>query len=185
MGVTCQLLLTKANEGVSYYKAGQSVTGTLKYVFDKPTEFTSATLSLIGSGFCQWQTQLANSILIHVGNEDYVVQHMDLLQAKQGEVVTIQPGSYEHPFNFKLPEEIPSSHKDDVGNITYKVELRFIKSGLVKNSNKFNTIITVYGDVKPNIPQPLMAGLNKEYKFLCRKNFLNLKAQIRKKKQRS
>lgn len=75
MGVTCQLLLTKANESVSYYKAGQAVTGTVKYVFDKPTDFTSATLSLIDSGFSQWQTQLANSILIHVGNEYYVARN--------------------------------------------------------------------------------------------------------------
>ncbi|XP_026732697.1 arrestin domain-containing protein 4-like [Trichoplusia ni] len=176
MGVKCQLLLN--NEGFSLYKAGGIVAGTVNYLVDKPIEFWCATVSLIGTGYCRWEEGSGKTTTIYIGKENYVEQHIDILQLKNHEIVKIQPGSYQFPFQFLLPEDLPSSHVDETGNITYKIKVIFKKAGFIKSSEKFSTTIQVYNDAKPCLPEPLTAGLKKEFLFSSKNKFVFIKGEI-------
>lgn len=178
MGVTCQLLLD--NKGFALYKPGQTVIGTVNYLIDKPMELVSATVSMIGTGMCVWETSSADSTTFYQGSEEYVAQYFDLLQTKNHQILTVQPGSYGFPFQFLLPEDMPSSHVDPNSEIKYKIEVKFTESGFVKSSKEFSTTIQVYNDVKPCLPGSLIGGFKKEFLFSSKKKFVYIKGVIEK-----
>ncbi|XP_026732731.1 arrestin domain-containing protein 1-like [Trichoplusia ni] len=178
MGVKCQLLLN--NEGCSLYKTGGEVTGTVNYLVDKPTEFCGATVSLIGTGYCRWQEGSSKNRRTYVGTETYVEQHIDILQLKDHEITQIEPGSYQCPFQFLLPEDAPSTHSDETGSITYKIKVVFKKPGFIKSSAKFSTTIQVYSNPQPTLPEPLIAGFRKEFLFSSKNKFVNIKGEVEK-----
>ncbi|KAF9423142.1 hypothetical protein HW555_001446 [Spodoptera exigua] len=59
MGVTCQILIDRTEHGV--FKAGGSVTGSLKYFIDKPTQFRRISMCFLGKGECQWSNSDSDS----------------------------------------------------------------------------------------------------------------------------
>ncbi|CAD0200051.1 unnamed protein product [Chrysodeixis includens] len=176
MGVKCQLLLD--NQGCCLYRTGGLVTGTVNYCFDKPTEFWSATVSLVGTGYCRWEEGSSKNRRTYIGREQYVEQHLNILQLKKHELVKLEPGSYQFPFEFLLPENIPTSHTDPIGNITYSIKVVFKKAGFIKTSEKFSTTIQVYNEPKPCLPEPLIAGTKKEFTFSSKNKFVNIKGEI-------
>ncbi|CAH0581596.1 unnamed protein product [Chrysodeixis includens] len=178
MGITCQLLLS--NNGFSIYKPGQPVIGTVHYHFDKPLELLSATISLVGNGKCSWETSSGDSTSYYDGKEEYTSQHIDILQTKTHDKISVQPGSHEFPFQFLLPEDTPSSHLDPESEIKYRIIVKFIESGFVKSTKEFSTTIQVYSDVKPCPPESLIVGLKKEFLFSFKNKFVYIKGIIEK-----
>ncbi|KAJ8730541.1 hypothetical protein PYW08_001954 [Mythimna loreyi] len=173
MVVTCQILLEKSKEGV--FRAGQPVVGTLKYNVEKPTKFKSIDISLRGKGKCEWSETVSNTTIYYSNTEDYVNISKNLL-IDEKEI----SGAYEHPFEFFLPEDIPTSMKNTTCNIRYRVVVLFVKDSFFGTKYKFDAEVLVYGYVCPCSPEPLIFGLQKNLLSLTANNKIDITAEIEK-----
>ncbi|XP_047019387.1 uncharacterized protein LOC124629842 [Helicoverpa zea] len=177
MGVKCEILMSNA-KGV--YRPGQSVDGVVKYTVTEPMEVTSVTLSMIGRGLCCWAPLISYVGTLYTGTEDFVNHCSILQQARGNETVFIQPGIYEQPFSFMLPNGIPSSYKDIRCFIAYFIQLKFGKTNtnLLSFSKKFIAEFRVQGDRKPLLQNNVTCQLAKN--FLMQNKGVNFVAHIAK-----
>lgn len=182
MGVTCQILISKSREGV--YRPGDSVEGVVKYAIDEPTEYKDVSLSLLGQGKVSWSEDESN----YYNAENYIQFH-DNITNKRPEQIIILHGVYEHPFNFYIPDSIPTTFKDPVGSIIYFIQLKFVRPNLFSFNKIFTAQIPVYGSVdllnpdgRPFSEEPTIFGLEKTVPALLptRKPVIKMKAQIEK-----
>lgn len=138
------------------------------------------TLSLLGTGKCTWTVKSKNASKTYRGSEEYVIIHLDLLKTQKA----LEIGAYEYPFEFFLPETLPSSFKDSVCTIAYKIQLEFEKVNFFSFNETFSTDITVQGCsyVEPTVEGPVVFGLEKTLLklFSAKKNVINLKTEIAK-----
>lgn len=181
MGVTCQILLDKKPEGI--HRAGQTVTGSVKYAVDKQTAYKAVTLSLLGTGNCSWrETDSNKKSTTYSGSEEYITIHVDLLQKVQESGLLDTGTVYEYPFEFHLPENLPSSFKNHTCTIAYRIQLKFEKPEFFSINKVFSTEIPVYGYVEPTVEGPIIFGLEKTLMklFATQKPVINLKAEITK-----
>uniref|UniRef100_A0A2A4JQS2 Arrestin C-terminal-like domain-containing protein n=1 Tax=Heliothis virescens TaxID=7102 RepID=A0A2A4JQS2_HELVI len=178
MGAACQILINRTEEG--YFKAGQCVTGTLKYPIDKPTRYDSIDISFVGKGRCHWSETDSQGQTDHFSNEEvYVSIHQNVFTPVGDEM--IEPGDYEYPFEFLLPDDIPSSVKSPNCNIQYKVIVKFAKNKTLSSDYEYGTEVPVYGYVKPcylQIKEPLIFGVVKKLLSFNANNKITVKAEI-------
>lgn len=149
MGVKCKININNTNE---FYRAGDSVQGTVNYVIDKPTEFTSVNLSVKGKPFWNWSFHLRSTV--YKDSNTLVDEIVDLLEAKENGSEIIPAGTYEKHFCFKLPEEIPSSFNGQYYYIffySFFVQLEFVKPNS-RSVQKFNSDIKNV-TMKPHGPE--------------------------------
>ncbi|KAH9635421.1 hypothetical protein HF086_006661 [Spodoptera exigua] len=173
MTLLCQILLEKAKEGV--FRSGECVRGTLKYSVDKPTKYETIYIRFVGHGSCCWTESDGDDRKKYSNEEEYADDTQYILKPNEENVLT---GSYEHPFEFQIPDNIPISKKNDVCVIYYKVVAIFLKAeGLIK-TKKFDAEIPVYGYVTRCSPEPLIFGLQKDLFSLTTTNKINVKASI-------
>lgn len=177
MGVDCQILIHRANSGV--FRPGQPVVGTVKYFINKPTNFKTIDVSFVGKATCQWSVSGPDtSTMVYCNEEDYVNENKNLFKAKYGQEVLLL-GNFEHPFDFLLPDNIPSSIKSNSGGkIEYNVVVSFVKGKGLRTLKEYTRGIPVYGYVSPCSPEPLTFGLQKKLLALRTNYIIDVKAQI-------
>ncbi|XP_021199894.3 arrestin domain-containing protein 17 [Helicoverpa armigera] len=174
MGVVCQILINRNEEG--FFRAGQVVTGTLKYDIDEPTRYESIDLSFLGRGKCHWSRKEGKHNRHYRNKEVYVSVTMDLFSSAPDQKV--EAGTYEYPFQFLLPDTIPASFKDIICQIQYRVIAKFLQNNFFNKGDTFEAEVPVYGYVGPWAPEPLIFGL-KKYFFTCSpQNTVTVKAEI-------
>ncbi|KAF9807269.1 hypothetical protein SFRURICE_001701 [Spodoptera frugiperda] len=175
MGVICQILLDKTANGV--FQAGGLVTGTLKYFIDKPTQYKSITMCLLGKGKCQWTESTSSSTSYYSNSEEFTNQIVNLyVNTDKKELVS---GAFEYPFQFLLPIDIPPSFKDDVCVIEYKITAKFEKANTRKPKN-FDVAIPVTSYVYPCSLEPMMFCLKKNLFSFKPSNKIEVKGEITK-----
>lgn len=175
MGVKGLILLQRSQAGA--FRAGQPLKGILKYSLDKPTKFTSIDISLVGKGKCQWsETDADDSTTYYSNKEDYVKIIKNVLAGRTNQ--KIEAGTYECLFELFLPENIPTSFKNKICTIAYKIIATFVKDNFFGTKDKFEEEVTVYGYVDPCSPEPLIFGLQKDLLTLSSNNNIEVKAEI-------
>ncbi|XP_026732928.1 uncharacterized protein LOC113497540 [Trichoplusia ni] len=163
------------------YKAGQSVTGILKYSVDKPTEFASIYISLVGKGRCSWTLMNANPNIPPItlmSNKSYVYLTKNLVDETNNKGP--QNGNYEYPFDFILPSDIPSSYKDKYVTIAYKISVKFEIRNIVNSLEKIKSEIKVCGNVKPCSPEPFKVEFDKKVFAVTKRKRVDIEATIEK-----
>ncbi|XP_022814528.1 arrestin domain-containing protein 2-like [Spodoptera litura] len=181
MGVMCQILLDRTEDGV--FKAGGLVTGTLKYFIDEPTQYEKISMCFLGKGQCYWSEKNNNSDNIsdttsYSNSEEYVNQTVNLyLGTNKQDLIS---GTFEYPFQFLLPNDIPPSFKDGTCTIRYKITVTFVKQNFLKTNNEFDVEIPVMSYVNPCSPEPLIFSLKKDLFSFKLSRTIELKGEIRK-----
>ncbi|XP_048480336.1 uncharacterized protein LOC125489223 [Plutella xylostella] len=154
MGVTCKVLLNRPRVG--FHTPGGPVIGVVRYTVDKPTKFTEIVLSVKGEGKCNWTTSVNNRTTHYSGREKYVDMKKKLQVTNTSETeLEVATGEYEENFCFYLPNCIPSSYKDGVGSISYRVQIKLVRPGVFQFNKKFyrNIIVREYRNaISPQIP---------------------------------
>nr|XP_021198666.2 arrestin domain-containing protein 5 [Helicoverpa armigera] len=144
----CQIILNRTREG--HFKAGQYVTGIVKFSIYKPKRYDSIDISFEGRGKCVWTQTDSPDDTIYINNKEEVVSINKNLFTPVGDEM-VEPGDYAYPFEFLLPDDIPSSVKTDFGRIHYKIFVKFEKKRTfgaeVKLENERE--VPVYGFVEP------------------------------------
>ncbi|XP_075974350.1 arrestin domain-containing protein 5-like [Anticarsia gemmatalis] len=155
MGVKCEILLKKNDEGV--YRSGTSVKGIIRFSINNPTTFGSVTVALRGKGKCAW-VEADDDADPHHPREEYISSVINVYG--RGET-RLNPGEYEHPFKFHLPYDIPSTVKGKTGRVYYKIVAIFTRTGMLNKKDKFKLPIPVCGNLKPCSEQPCEFFLRK------------------------
>lgn len=153
MAVSCEILITRTEDDV--FKPGDLVTGTIKYYIDEPSKFEGISMNFLGNGNCWWTKTEGGAM--SVGNsETYVNQTISFYTGKSGEELS---GTYEYPFQFLLPINIPSSYKDGNCVIAYKIIVTFVRT---TRREQFEAEIPVQGYVTTTVQEPMLFGLQKK-----------------------
>lgn len=189
MCVTCDIIIQNTTEGV--FKAGQTVTGFVKYVVDQPTEYKSIVLSLVGKAECEFTRtglgpDLQTQTLHENGDESFVNRWINILQNKEGQTITLPKGTYEHPFEFILPMNIPTSYKhkahmlsDYSCKVSYNIQMKFDFPSFFSRKKIIEKEVIVYGNVNAIAPhEPILYGLEKSIPFRDNSEKVSLKAEI-------
>lgn len=160
MGLEYQIILTQNNDGI--FRSGETVYGVLRCVMNKPKKFQFINVSLKGKGKCSWTescilSKSNNSTLYH-GKEKYVSLHKILLTKTENSILA---GVHDLPFQFQLPPDLPSSFKDKICRIKYKVVAEISKAGFFGYTKKIEAEIQVRGILKRCPTEPLLFGLTK------------------------
>ena len=72
-------------------------------------------------------------------------------------------GTFEYPFEFLLPENIPTSIKNPTCTIEYKVVATFLKENFYEIKKSIEAEVTVYGYVNPCSPEPQVFSIQKDF----------------------
>ena len=117
-----------------HYNPGSTLTGSLTIEVDKPENYKTIEVYLLGKGKVEWGEGIAASF----GTEEYVNKKLVLWRSENTPDGTFPVGKCTYPFEFVLPESCPPSFNSHVGKIAYKVK------GLISTSlgPKFDHIVT-------------------------------------------
>lgn len=155
MGVQCQIIIKPAQNGD--FRPGQSVAGTVRYFINKATKFRTIDITFLGKGMCIW----SESRYEFENEEIYVNVNKNLFKPRPDQEVLLS-GNFEHPFEFLLPYDIPSSIKYNIRcKIEYKIIVTFVKAKGLTSINEFTKEIPVYGYATPCSPEPRIFRLEK------------------------
>ncbi|XP_045775472.1 arrestin domain-containing protein 4-like [Maniola jurtina] len=131
-----QLFLDSPN---GTYYSGQSIQGKLIFQEEKVKSFRGLYVKITGFCHVHWTTSRTRTTngksetytVNHDSHEEYINVKVYMLGGEAGEY-TIQPGKYEFPFHFRLPDNCPSSFEGPYGHIRYEIK------AVVDRAFKFN-----------------------------------------------
>ena len=129
-----QLQLNSPPGGIYY--PGMTVTGTLLVVTDKPKNYKSIQVKLLGFAKVRWTEEHGpsdnRSTVTYSSSEDYINTSVTVWGEDASSGGDMLPaGTYQFPFSFQLVgENLPSSYNSTFGQIKYIVEARIVNKSL-------------------------------------------------------
>ena len=124
------------------YIAGSTITGSLTIEVDKPKQYKTIEICLLGKSKVKWSEGSAETRTINSASEVYVNEKLTLWRSEDSPNGTFPVGRHTYPFEFVLPATCPSSYSSVIGNISYEIE-GSIYSGLFRCDHKVKQPITV------------------------------------------
>ena len=125
-----------------HYYPGSTVRGNVLVAVDKAKDYKQITVRLSGRAQVQWQVRRWSS-----NTEKVILYHncVCILWSKDGILSGQFPiGEHTYPFEFLLPENIPSSLETSTGQIRYEVEAEISQSRTLKLNHKISTVLKLY-----------------------------------------
>ncbi|XP_014369366.2 arrestin domain-containing protein 17-like [Papilio machaon] len=188
MGIFCEINLHKSHNGV--FVAGGKVHGVIRYALDVETTFTEIYVSLKGKGILRIKEKHNDKSkeFTHCSSEDY----LDLKNVvTESDMNVIPTGSYDIPFNFELPENIPPTFRHSSSNIQYAIScniqyhirIKFKRPGFLKFAKMYKKEIEVESGITPRLPlDPIIYGKQKKLSqlFSRKSNTITMKAGVAK-----
>lgn len=141
MSLSCEINVTNPSDGI--FRPGDSVYGVIKYQIYDPTQYSRITVSLKGKG-----------VLDIAGNykRKCIENYMDIDEVIQQGDINLAIGTYEAPFCFQLPFNIPPSfecsetcqrYKVKNCRISYYIRIKFDKLLKFQSGKRFKKDIAV------------------------------------------
>lgn len=188
MGIFCEINLHKSNDGV--FVAGSKVQGVIRYAVDVETTFSQISVSLKGKGVLSIKRKHNDKSkeVTHCSSEDYL-DLKDVVTESDTNVIPV--GSYEIPFTFELPDNIPPSFRHTSSNmqyavscnIRYHVRIKFKRPGFWKFAKTYKKEIEVESGIVPRLPlDPIIYGKQKKLSqlFSRKSSTITIKAGVAK-----
>ncbi|XP_026755274.2 uncharacterized protein LOC113515308 [Galleria mellonella] len=182
MGIFCEINIAKAGNGE--FRAGDVVSGSIKYAVDVNTVFKNITVSLKGVGNLYIRDTQNNKSSDYFNKEEYV----DIDSIIEHEEVLLPTGQYETQFSFALPENIPPSFAYRSNEydyyikckISYYIRIKFDRPGMLQLPVRFKKVIAVRTDLIPTLPRDpiIYAKQKKVIKLFAANKIMSVKANI-------
>ncbi|CAG4934379.1 unnamed protein product [Parnassius apollo] len=189
MGIFCEINLFKSCDGI--FIAGSTVRGVIRYAVDKEMTCTQITVSLKGKGKLNLKKKGNNKSKeeSYWSSEEYLNVKNVITETGKNTIITI--GSYETPFSFQLPYNIPPTfHYSNSTlqyaiccNILYHVCIKFERPGFWKFNKNFKKEIIVESGISPRLPLvPVICGEQKKLRqlFSSKNSIITIKAIVAK-----
>ena len=103
------------------YSPGSTITGSLTIEVDKPKNYKSLDVCLLGKGKVEWSEGGGDSRITYSSSEVYVNKKLTLWRSEDSPEGTFPVGRYTYQFQFVLPTTCPSSYSSGIGSISYEI----------------------------------------------------------------
>ncbi|XP_033226359.1 arrestin domain-containing protein 17-like [Belonocnema kinseyi] len=151
------------------FKPGDTVKGQLSLVLDTPKKCRGIRVKIKGEARTSWPVYLNNPQHRYTGHEEYMSIRHYFAGSYSGGEVELFPGEYVYPFEFNLPQDIPSSFESDLGHVRYTIK------GIIDRPWKFNHETKVAFSVvspfdlnsDPRASGPVMVEESKTFGCFC------------------
>lgn len=179
----CQINLFKPSN--TSFTPGETIAGVIKYAVHETMEFERITTSLKGSGQLRVRADHGKRDKTYTANETYV----DMDNVVTATNIQVPIGCYEIKFNFKIPENLPSSleyiktiprYKIKC-RINYYIRIKFERPGWFSFAKHFRKEIDIVSGITPQLlMEPVIYGESKKLmRLFSRKNaIVGIKATI-------
>ena len=164
MAKDCKIVLNSPPQEV--YFPGSEVSGILSFELDGPETYKNIQVSLVGEARVSWsessgsgQNQVNRT---YTSNEIYVGLSTIVWLNEQEPTQELHAGVHSFPFQFQLPDRLPSSFEGSIGWIQYHVEGRNVDHRLYVKAP-----ITVVEVVHINVSQLQTSLCAEKQKTLC------------------
>lgn len=105
------------------YQPGEVLRGNIRIKAARPTALRTITIRVVGEGNVSWKDEEGDSRSpINQAEEKYVDVSKIVLETKNQNPRNLQPGYTNFPFEYQLPENLPSSYIGKFGNVTYTIK---------------------------------------------------------------
>ena len=132
MAKDCKIVLNAPPKGV--FIPGSEVSGILVFELDEPKIYKSIQVSLVGKAYVSWSESSGSgqnqTTRTYTSNEMYVGLSTIVWMNEQVPTQELHAGEHNFPFQFQLPDRLPSSFQGSIGWIQYYVEGRNVDHSL-------------------------------------------------------
>lgn len=101
------------------YQPGELLRGRIVVKTVRPTALRSITIRVVGEGTVSWKD--VGDASICQAQETYIDASKMVLDTRQAQPLTLDPGLHQFPFEYQVPENLPSSYIGKYGNVTYTI----------------------------------------------------------------
>ncbi|GAB1607018.1 arrestin domain-containing protein 1-like [Argonauta hians] len=105
------------------YQPGEILRGSIQFSLSCPTLLRTILISVLGEGRVCWEDKFQSNN----ASEIYMDASKMILDMKNTEPLSLKAGPHDFPFDYQLPNNLPSSFIGKYGNVTYV--LKAIVSG--------------------------------------------------------
>ena len=147
------------------YFPGMTVTGTVLVKTDKPKNYKSILIELIGFAEVEWTEQHQTTVdsgrvgthhHSYSSSKDYINRSVTVWCQGTSGRDKFPAGTYEFPFSFQLVgDNLPSSYTDEVGKIKYIVNAKIVYAWFLKKDHICKNEIVVRDTINVNHPELL------------------------------
>ena len=173
-----QVFVIDVDNGDRVFYPGSIVSGRVNLQTSDEKKLRGIYLTLVGRALVQWSESRTTGsgdnrttrTVTYRDEEPYFNLRVNLWGGDGGEHF-LQPGSYQFPFSFKLPEvPLPTSHENNIGHVRYWLEARLDRPWKFDHVTK--RAFTILERVDLNLSQEDLAGARrgetqKTLGFLC------------------
>ena len=159
-----QVFVIDVDNGDRVFYPGSIVSGRMNLQTSDEKKLRGIYLTLVGRAFVQWSEShttgtgddQTTETVTYRDEEPYFNLRVNLWGGDGGEHF-LQPGSYQFPFSFKLPEvPLPTSHENNIGHVRYWLEARLDRPWKFDHVTK--RAFTILERVDLNLSQEDLAG---------------------------
>lgn len=128
-------------ENRTIYAPGDEVTGNVQVVLEDKLNVKGIRICFVGKAHVQW-TEGGKYRYSVSGNKTYVSRFITI-PCESG---SLDQGTHEFPFSFRLPSGVPTSYEDDVGHVRYYIRGILERPSLSfnKNTKKIFTVLSTH-----------------------------------------
>ena len=173
-----QVFVIDVDNGDGVFYPGSIISGRVNLQTSDEKKLRGIYLTLVGRAYVHWSEtrssgtgQNRRTTTVHYRDEEPYFNFRVNLWGGDGGERLLQPGSYQFPFSFKLPEvPLPTSHEGYTGHVRYWLEARLDRPWKFDHVTK--RAFTILERVDLNLSQEDLAGARrgenqKTLGFLC------------------
>lgn len=125
MVLDCKITFDDHYNGV--FHSGQLLTGRVELILDKMKTVQCVSFKICGYARVRWtenESYYSNcrkmkKTVPFIGEKDYLEPMHYLIGSNSGERIDIEKGVHKYKFECQLPDMLPSSYSDDIGQVIY------------------------------------------------------------------
>ena len=111
----------------TFFYPGETIVGNIIIRVDSTIRCKKISLKFIGESYIRWTTGTGDNKKTYKNTEEYFNNSMTLAPLPPEKGITLNPGDYNYPFQFRLPNNLPPSvdHAPiETGYIRYYMKIK-------------------------------------------------------------
>lgn len=147
----CSLTFHDNQNGV--FQPGQKMSGAVTLNIINTVNIRNVTLKFSGKGKTDWFTGVGENRVHYKGSENYLKTSLCIVGEKGGPEFPLEPGTYTYNFEYKVPDDLPSSvHHYLFGMIYYSIVINIDRP--LQSDDHFNAGFSIVRPLDLNLESP-------------------------------
>lgn len=158
-----------------YYSPGSIVKGEVIVTAERPEPCKSIVVGILGQAFVLWTVETGSGedrqTRTYTNTINYIKEKSVVWSNENSPSGELYPGDHCFPFEYQLPEDVPSSFESVNGRVRFEIKVKIDKGGIFKNSIKTTSRFTVKVNPNPEVlvlsKEPKLVDNTEHIKFCC------------------